>query len=317
MCYARSAMKLSRSSEVGADPLSDILSALGARSTRRAWLEAAGDWALAFPALDRLKFVAVLRGACWFLPAGRSPHYLSAGDVVLIGRTDYVVASDPTVAPVDGMPLHQAGGDRLRVGGDDTLLLGGGVAFALGTSAFLLDMLPAVLVVERLSPTAGAVATVLALLDREAREPGLGSEAVTARLAELLVVEAIRFHAGTAGADQTGWLGALADPRIGRALRALHADIARPWTVAALATEAGMSRATFSAVFHRLVGRSPLDYVRLWRLTLARARLAAGAPVARTAADVGYASQSAFGNAYRRTFGISPGAEERRQGRTA
>ena len=310
-------MKLSRSSEPGADPLSDILSALGACATRPGWLEAASDWALAFPALDRLKFVAVLRGACWLLASGQQPQYLSAGDVVLIGRTDYVVASDLTVPPVDGLPLHQQGGDRLRLGGDDTLLLGGGVAFTWGIQAFLLDMLPPVLVVARASSTAGVVASVLALLDREAHEPGLGSEAVPARLAELLVVEAIRFHAGKAGADRTGWLGALADPRIGRALRSLHADIARPWTVATLAAEAGMSRATFSAAFHRLVGRSPLAYLRLWRLTLARARLAAGAPVASTAADVGYTSQSAFGNAYRRAFGISPGAEERRQSRTA
>ena len=88
-----------------------------------------------------------------------------------------------------------------------------------------------------------------------------------------------------------------------------HLDIARPWTVALLANEAAMSRASFSAAFHRLVGRPPLDYVRAWRMTLACARLTAGAAVAVTATEVGYSSQSAFAVAYRRFFGRPPSSE--------
>lgn len=290
-----------------ADPLSGILAALGTHSTRRAWLEAAGSWALSFPAFDRLKFVAVLRGACWFIASDRPAQRLSTGDVVLIGRTGYVVASDPALSPVDGLPPDAVDGDRVRLGGDEVLLLGGGVAFAPGTASFLLDMLPSSLFVERSSGAAGAIANVLALLDREACEPGMGSQAITARLAEVLVVEAIRFHANDAGVNKAGWLGALLDPKIGRALHSFHSDIARPWTVALLAAEAAMSRAAFSAGFHRLVGRPPLDYVRTWRLTLARARLIGGAPIAGTATEVGYASQSAFSYAYRRFFGRTPG----------
>ncbi len=99
---------------------------------------------------------------------------------------------------------------------------------------------------------------------------------------------------------EIGWLGALSDRRLGRVLRVIHGDIAQPWTVAQLAGVAGMSRAAFSAEFTRRVGQPPLAYVRAWRLTIARAALARGdGTVASIAGRVGYASQSAFGHAFR------------------
>ena len=303
-------MVLSQSSKHPADPLSDVLAALDARATRRTRLEAAGDWALAFPALDRLKLVAVVRGSCWLMPAGRDPQPMAAGDVCVIGRTAYAVASDPTLPPIDGEPLFEGpDSDVLRLGGDDTVMLGGGVVFTRGNADFLLDMLPDFMLVPRASAAAGAVATILALLDGEVERGRIGSDAVTARLAEVLMVEAIRAYAGSAEAAEIGWLGALADPRIGRALQRIHGDIAQPWTVARLAGEAGMSRAAFAAHFTRRVGQAPLAYVRSWRLTLARAHLAGSrSNIASVAAMVGYTSQSAFGHAFRRTFGTSPRA---------
>ncbi|MCC8395576.1 AraC family transcriptional regulator [Paraburkholderia sp. MMS20-SJTR3] len=104
-----------------------------------------------------------------------------------------------------------------------------------------------------------------------------------------------------------GWLDALAEPRLGRALTLIHNDIAEPWTVARLAAAAGMSRSAFASLFTRTVGRPPLDYLRSWRLARARALLANGEDnVARVASAVGYASQSAFTHAYRRAFATTP-----------
>src|SRR4051812_17246974 len=102
MFYADSSMVLSQSSESVIDPLSDVLMVLGARVTRRTRLEATDPWALAFPALDRLKFVALLRGACWLMLPGRDPQPMSTGDVCLIGPTAYAVANDPALSPIDG-----------------------------------------------------------------------------------------------------------------------------------------------------------------------------------------------------------------------
>jgi AraC-like DNA-binding protein len=258
-----------------ADPLSDVLTVLGAKVSRLTRLEAAGTWALAFPPLERLKFVALLKGVAWLISPDREPQMMGAGDVCLIGRTTYAVASEPNLPLHDGQPLFE-GRDVARLGGDETIALGGSVVFSPGNSDFLLDILPNVLLVPRASPASSVVTTVLALLAGESARSGIGGQIVSARLADVLLVEAIRAYAAGREGLRTGWLGALSDPRLGRALRVIHADIAQPWTVAKLASEAGMSRAAFSAAFTRQVGQPPLGYVRAWRLTLARAALAQG-----------------------------------------
>lgn len=307
MIYVLKSMKLSHSSISLADPLSDVLGALGARVTRRTRIEAAGRWALAFPAIDRLKFVAILRGSAWMMLRNSEPHLLSEGDVCVLGRSAYIVASHPEEAPIDGPAFYAAGCDIARLGGDDIIGIGGSVTFTAGSADFLLDMLPECMVVSQSSPASGAVATILSLLNSEAERALIGKEIVSARLADVLLVEAIRAYAKGVEAASGGWLGTLSDPRIGRALHAFHADVAQPWTVAQLAGVAGMSRAAFSAEFTRRVGQPPLTYVRTWRLTLARAALMRReANVANISAEVGYSSQSAFGHAFRRMFGVSP-----------
>jgi AraC-like DNA-binding protein len=313
MIYALSSMDLSRSSKAPLDPLSDILAVLGARVTRRTRLEAAGRWALAFPAIDRLKFVALVRGSQWMLLPGRAPQRLDEGDVCLLGPTAYTVASHPEERPIDGRAIYAENAEVARLGGgDDVIGIGGTVTFAADSGDFLLDMLPDFMVVPRSSPASGAVATILALMNDEVGRDGIGSAIVSARLADVLLVEAIRAYTEQAGPAETGWLGALSDPRLGRALRAIHQDIAQPWTVARLAAVAGMSRAAFSAEFSRRVGQSPLAYLRTWRLTRARAALARGdSSVADIARSIGYTSQSAFGHAYRRAFGAPPKADAR------
>lgn len=298
-------MILSQSSRTF-DPLSDVLTVLDARATRSTRFEGSGDWALAFPALERLKFVAVLRGASWLLLPDTAPQRIEAGDCCLIGRTAYVIASDPALVPIDGSRLYAEGNDLVRLGGNDTVTIGGGISFTPGNAAFLLDMLPAFMHIPGMSTRAKAVTAILGLLEAEAKQPAMGNEVVTARLAEVLMIHAIRTFA-SASDTTSGWLGALADPRIGRAIQCFHSDIARPWTVADLAAEAGMSRAAFSADFTRRIGRAPFAYMRNWRMTRARAALAERhSNVSNVAASVGYTSQSAFGHAFRRTFGEAP-----------
>lgn len=306
-------MDLSRSSKAVADPLSDVLNVLGARVTRRTRLEAAGRWALTFPALDRLKFVALVRGTGWMMLPGRAPQLITAGDVCLLGCTTYAVASDPELPPLDGQTFYGAPGcDSARLGGDDTVALGGTVTFAPGNADFLLGMLPDFLFVPRSLAASGAMATILGLMNGEVERDVIGSEIVNARLADVLLVEAIRAYAGSVEQVEIGWLGALSDTRLGRVLRVIHGDIAQPWTVAQLAGVAGMSRAAFSAEFTRRVGQPPLAYVRAWRLTIARAALARGnETVASIASKVGYTSQSAFGHAFRCAFGSPPKAHAR------
>ncbi len=307
-------MALSRSSTTARDPLSDVLEVLGAHVVRRTRMEAGGAWAFAFPPADRLKFVAILEGEQWMLTPGEPGCLMKKGDVCLIGRTSYVVASDPELEPQDGTSLYPQGGtDVARLGsGDGVVAIGGSIAFSAENGDFLLGMLPGFLLVGREASASGAIAAVLNLISDEILRDAMATEIVAARLADILVVEALRALSDDNDRSRMGWLGAISDPRLGRALRAIHRDVAASWTVAALAEVAGMSRAAFSARFTQQVGRPPLAYLRYWRLTLARTRLLKDAgSVDEVGRSVGYTSQSAFGNAYRQIFGTSPRSRTR------
>ncbi|RKK01107.1 helix-turn-helix domain-containing protein [Pseudoroseomonas wenyumeiae] len=308
MIYAQGAMILSPSSKDAVDPLSELLAVLGVRSIRCTRLEAAGDWSLAFPAQARLKFVAVRRGRCCVLLPGQSAFALATGDVFLVGHSPYTVASSPGVDPVDGMALY-AGSDQdvVCLGGHETVMLGGGVAFSSEEAGFLLEALPGFMHVAAGAPSASAVRSILDLMENEVGQSRPGNALITARLAEVLLVEAIRAHIADHGEESCGWIGGLADRRIGKALCLMHGNIAFPWTVGALAAQVGMSRSAFAALFTRRVGRPPLDYLAGWRMTLSRHLLLRNeADVASVAAQVGYASPSAFGHAFKRSFGHSP-----------
>ena len=296
-----------QSSNFGNDPLTDVLEVLGARVTRRTRLEAGGQWSLSFPDLERLKFVAVMNGSVWMCLPGQAPLWMQAGDVCLIGRTTYVVTSDPALPPLDGQRFFGVN-DDVHLGGDEVVALGGSVAFKDDAAQFLLNMLPDFMIVRAGDAGSDVISTILRLMSDEVERQQMGHRIVSSRLADVLLVEAIRAYAKLTEPAGPGWLGALIDPRIGRTLAALHADIAQPWTIARLADVAGMSRAAFAAEFTHRLGRPPMSYLRSWRLTVAHAALSQkdAASVADIAFSVGYCSQSAFSQAFRRAYGITP-----------
>ncbi|GGO95484.1 AraC family transcriptional regulator [Stakelama pacifica] len=301
-------MILSSSSKVAVDPLSDALIAFGSGSVQATRLEAAGDWSLGFASRNRLKFIGVIRGKCCLVFPDHDPEWLEEGDVALIGRTDYIVASDPSLEPAHGAPLYAASDeDTLRLGGDDVLVIGSSVGLDDAGAGFVLDALPSFYRIAQGFGEAETISRLLAFVDREARIDRPGSRLVAMRLAELLLIEGVRAFIATEGALCAGWIGALGDKQVGAALTLIHAHPERQWTVPGLAAEVGLSRSGFSERFSRRVGRPPLDYLRQWRMMLARRLLAQNELSAdQVARRVGYSSQSAFGFAYKRTFGSSP-----------
>lgn len=291
-----------------ADALSDVLGLVAVRSARCTRFEAGGRWALRFPAKPALKFVAVLRGACWILPEGGEPQALREGDTFLLANAPpYVLANDREVPPADGLALFDWGrADAVRHGGADTAMLAGSFVFDPEHAPLLLDGLPGFLRIAAAPAGPSTLRWILEILDVESRRAEAGTTLVTRRLAEVLLVQALRAYIARHGREAAGWLGAVADPRLGAALNAVHGDIARPWTVEDLAQAAGMSRSAFAAAFRRAAGVPPLTYVADWRMQLARAALRRGDRVAQVAERVGYASESAFGNAFKRRHGLSP-----------
>jgi AraC-like DNA-binding protein len=236
----------------------------------------------------------------------------------------YRLGSAPTGRAESGAAVFaRAGAGVAHAGfGTDVVLLGGSLVFASRHAGLLLDALPPLIVLRGDDPDtaggAGIVRATIQILADEARSPGLGSGLVVERLADVLLVQALRAVAARGGAQGgRGWLAALADPQVGQALRLMHADVARRWTVAELGAAVGLSRSSFAERFRRLVGQPPLDYLLGWRMAAAAEALEAGdRTVSSVAGEWGYASDSAFSAAFKRVMGNAP-ARYRAAGRTA
>jgi AraC-like DNA-binding protein len=295
------------------DPLSRVLDLLTVESAVSTRLEAAGTWALAFPGALHVKFVAVHRGEAWLRPGEDEPERrLRAGDCfVLATGGPYAVASAPGLEPVDGLPLFRAATDGIaRIGtADETVMTGGRFVFDPGSARLLLDVLPPFLAIGAGEEQAAPLRAALDLFAYETARPRLGGSLAVARLGQVVFVEALR--AAVDGEDRglRGWLAALADERIGAALRLMHDDPARRWTVPALAATVSMSRSAFGERFRTLVGASPLDHLLRLRMHGAGLELRRGtAPVSAIGAAAGYTSDAAFSNAFKRVMGMSPSA---------
>ncbi|HEY2929122.1 AraC family transcriptional regulator [Piscinibacter sp.] len=177
------------------------------------------------------------------------------------------------------------------------------IDFGMGDENPLVRGLPAMLQVP-LARMPGLDLTQQLLFD-EAVKQRCGHDAAVDRLAEVLVIQLLRYAIEQRLIDG-GLLAGLADPRLVRALNAIHADPRLAWTLEAMADVAGMSRARFAARFTRVLGSAPGDYLTGWRLGLARSLLRRGLPVKQVADDVGYGSASAFARAFSQRVGLPP-----------
>ena len=305
------------------DPLGEALHLLRMRGTFYCRTEATAPWALEMPAFaDSLSFHVVTTGSCWLEVEGRHPVELRPGDLALVphGR-GHVLRSAPGVGPpgrVDQLPQHYLG-DHYSVltyggGGEPARLICGVVAFDEPAARALVEVLPEVIHVgATTTPGPTSVHDMVRLMAAELADLRPGGEAVTTRLADILVVQAIRTWLEQAPEARAGWLGALQDERIGRALTAIHRDPGDDWTLERLARQAAMSRSSFAARFAELVGDPPMTYLTRWRMTVADARLREGtATVSGVAASMGYRSDAAFSRAFIRVTGITPGSVRRR-----
>ena len=156
------------------------------------------------------------------------------------------------------------------------------------------------------------IQSTLRLMAAEARELRPGGETIITRLADILIIQAIRSWMAEDPSAKTGWLGALQDKQIGYSIVLIQRDPAREWTVASLADEVAMSRSAFAARFKELVGESPMQYITHWRMNVALTWLQEeNLSLGELAARLGYRSEAAFSRAFKRFIGVSPGAARR------
>lgn len=297
--------------EMTADPFSDILKLARAETLVTGGFTAGGPWAIRFPVPKTIKFFAIVKGACWVTLHGEPPIRFATGDVGLLSAPRaFVLASDPDVSPIDAMTLFSGAGKTTAQLGDgsDFAHIGGHVLLDPTSGRLLADVLPPWIHVQAALPQA---ATFRWLLDRLAEERASdlpGAKLASAQLAQLLFIQILRAHLAGSGLVRAGWLRALGDPRIAPAIRLMHGDPARMWHLEDLASACAMSRTTFAERFRTVAGIAPLAYLTEWRMRLAEQALRADVdrPVALIAHSVGYTSESAFSNAFKRATGISP-----------
>ncbi|MFT3801868.1 MAG: AraC family transcriptional regulator [Burkholderiaceae bacterium] len=294
------------------DPLSDVLSLLKPRSQFYAGMDAAGDWAFDFPPHEGIKFTAVIRGTCWGLSDGlEQPVRFDEGDCFLLnsGRR-FVLSSDPALPPRDAGHILEAAtreGVAVHNGGGEVFLISGRFDFSGSHAAVLFEALPPLINIPKASSQAEILRWSLDQLTGELHDPQPGGALLSTHLVHLMLVQVLRLFLKSSPDLPRGWFLALTDRQISQALKAMHADPARHWTLEELARQAGVSRTVFAQRFKALVGTTAIDYLSRWRMLVAADRLRNGDDsVSAIAFSLGYDSESAFSAAFKRVMACSP-----------
>jgi AraC-like DNA-binding protein len=271
-------------------------------------------WGVSLAEARAVQIHAVRSGRAWIRVHGEQPVALEAGDFVMVPHgTAHDVADerDTPAVPVGELLAAQKPETPWVLGfgsgpGAVTEMICAGFACTADCNDPLLSFLPKVIHLRR-AETA-SLEPILLLAEREMRAAGQATDAVLARLAEILVVEAVRSYVKTLEPGQAGWLGALHDPQISRVLLAIHEAPARRWTLAGLAALASMSRTSLATRFRALVGTSVHAYIARLRMLAAATLLEdpKRPKLARVAAEVGYGSEAAFSRAFLREMGYAP-----------
>jgi AraC-like DNA-binding protein len=328
------------------DTLSDVLHAVRLRgavfyyvSFTDAWSAeavAASEMAGAvMPGADHIiEFHMIAKGDGWAAVSGLNPVRLRAGDIVMFPHGDaHVLSSAPGLQPnritaewvyatrhqPKPMPLSfhcgvSQPGAAMPVESADAVIVCGFIGCDLRPFNPLIASLPRMLHIPA-NKTGSWLANVIAQAATESRAPRVGSDALLARMSEMMFVDVVRTYVESLADPCEGWLAGLRDRFIGKALALLHDEPAHPWTIDELGKRVGLSRSALHERFVQLIGQPPMQYLTNWRMQLASNRLrSTTALVASIGADVGYDSEAAFARAFKRAAGVSPAAWRRAGG---
>lgn len=312
------------------DVLANVLNVTNLTPIVRGWREFLPPWGIRVDGLEQPAVHIVRRGSCWLRYGDAEPLRLNAGDVVLLAKGGaHTLSSEREQRDFEPYPQAIARSHNHIVpslhgrpdpAAESAVLQYASYRFSQEGEHPLLSLLPPVI---RMSADAingdSELQVLLQLLTQESTRRETGTELVVLRLIDTLFVYILRAWLRNQPEGSHGWLGALRDPQIRKALSLIHESPQVPWTVESLAQAAAMSRAAFAKRFTELVGEPPLAYVTQWRMDIAAKLLRESRePVARIASRVGYLSETAFAKAFRRRRKMPPGAYRYlRSGRSA
>ncbi len=328
------------------DPLSDVLRSVRLRGSVFFHMSCRDDWSVQAPggrtigpavipgAEHVIEYHMFVKGGGWVGVDGEPPLRMQEGDIVMLPHGDaHVVSSRPGLKPIekdnDGMlgrvlegeraiPITCSGGACLVGSGlpreqASTVVVCGFIACDVRPFNPLVNTLPRLLHL----PAGGMDAWVAPMLEHAAAETKArraGSAALLQRVSEMVFVDGARRYLDALPADAKGWLGALRDRQVGRAITLMHGDPAEPWTLEELGRRVGLSRSALHDRFVLLTGFAPMQYLANWRMQCGARLLREGhGSVAAVALDVGYESEAAFSRAFKRATGLPPATWRRAQ----
>lgn len=300
------------------DVLSNLVSMLRLRGDFYGRLVLGSPFALNFPS-DVGHFFIVLSGQCRLRLGAAQPSRLSTGDFVFLpSREPFSLLSiDPDLTPVErsfseeeGRSYSQDG--LIDIAGDlssGAELISGCFHFAAHEEQLLFEHMDGVLIFRATGRTASPwLHSIFGVIAEEAQPGRLGAYTIIDRLAEVLLVHALRSALANSNTEIPNWLNALNDPQLGKAIREMHFAPDRDWSLAALASVAGMSRSGFAARFRERTGRTPMEHLIRWRMHKSASLLTDGTnrQISEIVSLAGYTSEAAFRRKFTETFGLSP-----------
>lgn len=304
---------LQRGPETGPalDPLSDVLALMKPQTYVAGGFALLGDAAICFPKHRGIKCYAMLAGQCWLVVEGMpEPMLLQVGDCFLLPRgLPFQLSTDLSLKPVLYTDACARLGMRREPPGatEGARYIAGGHFTLTGShTEMLLQSLPPVVHIRREQDRA-TMRWSLERMREELSNPQPGGLLIAQQLAYMMLIQALRLHLTDAAHSAPGWLSALADPHMSRAIASMHQAPGDAWTLESLAKRVGMSRSVFALRFRQTVGIAPMEYLTRWRMLLAAEQLkSSSGDLSTTAQSLGYQSASAFGKAFRRVMGCSP-----------
>lgn len=316
----------------GGDPMSDVLDTIRLHGAMFFVWEPSSPYAVGvadgallsrhiLPAADcMISYHIVTRGPCWAAVNGEDPQRLETGDILVLPRGDaYKIADTPQFPSAEDEQESitflqaMANGELPSVVRDDiasdvsSRLICGFLGCNLRPYNPLLSTLPRMIRLPAPERDDDPLSQLIDFALGESKQRHGGEKCLLKRLSEVMFVEVLRRYLRLNHAPESGWLGALRHPVVGRALGLLHGDLARSWTLQRLAREVGTSRSTLSKQFRVSVGMPPMQYLGHWRMQVAADRLRdRSVKVYRVALEVGYESEAAFSRAFKRIVGTAP-----------
>jgi AraC-like DNA-binding protein len=292
------------------DPLSQIIQLLKPQAVFWRVVEAHDAWTIRFRPTNVVVFGQVIEGTCHVEREDGISFELEAGDFMLMAApTNWSMAAFGGGIAVDfGAVVEEP---RLLLSAAHTTqvtrFMAGNFKFEAANRDLISTLMLPIVHVRGNEIAAARLGALLATFGNEAIADRPGRSLVLDRLLEVILIEALRYRPTEIGEGGRGLLAGLADPKIGRALRIMHSDTKRPWTLVALAREVGMSRSALASRFAQVVGVPPIEYLANWRMTLAKSALASSEVSMIDIAEIaGYQSVSAFSTAFKRETGLSP-----------